>query len=135
LVKVGRSFLVAKTGHGGVRVNIPLDKVTGYTWNTMLTPPFHCMCCGAETCYKQWAYGRSCGTCDTGACQARRLHSRLHEGKVYYGNAVLINEEEASRFGLTPDRMARVGEVAPEEWVHDTWPFLQEKAAEERDES
>jgi hypothetical protein len=99
------------------------------------TPPFHCMCCGAETCYKQWAYGRSCGTCDTGACQARRLHSRLHEGKVYYGNAVLINEEEASRFGLTPDRMARVGEVAPEEWVHDTWPFLQEKAAEERDES
>ena len=29
LVKVGRSFLVARTGHGGIRLNIPLDKVTG----------------------------------------------------------------------------------------------------------
>ena len=29
LVKVGRSFLVARTGHGGIRLNSPLDKVTG----------------------------------------------------------------------------------------------------------
>ena len=35
LVKVGRSFLVARTGHGGIRLNIPLDKVTGYTWRVI----------------------------------------------------------------------------------------------------
>ena len=32
-------------------------------------PPFLCMCCGVETDVQQWAYGRMCGTCDTGCCQ------------------------------------------------------------------
>ena len=32
-------------------------------------PPFRCMCCGNETCVRQWAYGRTCGPCDTGSCQ------------------------------------------------------------------
>jgi hypothetical protein len=31
--------------------------------------PFLCLCCGKETCARQWAYGRSCATCDTGICQ------------------------------------------------------------------
>jgi hypothetical protein len=31
-------------------------------------PPFLCMCCGRETCARQFAYGRTCGLCDTGAC-------------------------------------------------------------------
>lgn len=31
--------------------------------------PFLCMCCGAETTAQQWAYGRTCGLCDTGICQ------------------------------------------------------------------
>jgi hypothetical protein len=33
------------------------------------TAPFRCMCCGVETSAEQFAYGRSCGTCDTGICQ------------------------------------------------------------------
>ena len=32
-------------------------------------PPFRCMCCGKEICVRQFAYGRCCGSCDTGACQ------------------------------------------------------------------
>ena len=31
--------------------------------------PFICLCCGKETCARQWAYGRCCGICDTGLCQ------------------------------------------------------------------
>lgn len=33
------------------------------------TPPFRCLCCGKETCARQFAWGRACGLCDTGACQ------------------------------------------------------------------
>lgn len=32
-------------------------------------PPFKCMCCGKEICGQQFAFGRCCGICDTGACQ------------------------------------------------------------------
>lgn len=34
--------------------------------------PFLCMCCGKETLAEQWAFGRTCGRCDTGACQDKR---------------------------------------------------------------
>ena len=33
-------------------------------------PPFKCMCCGKEICARQFAFGRCCGVCDTGACQS-----------------------------------------------------------------
>ncbi len=33
-------------------------------------PPFKCMCCGKTTCARQFAYGRTCGLCDTGSCQS-----------------------------------------------------------------
>lgn len=32
-------------------------------------PPFKCLCCGREICGRQFAFGRCCGRCDTGACQ------------------------------------------------------------------
>lgn len=40
--------------------------------------PFRCMCCGVETSPEQWAYGRTCGPCDTGICQRdlRYAHDR-----------------------------------------------------------
>jgi hypothetical protein len=37
------------------------------------TPPFICMGCGIETCYKQWAFSRSCGSCDVSHSPTRRL--------------------------------------------------------------
>lgn len=30
--------------------------------------PFHCLCCDKIIYAKQFAYGRACGFCDTGAC-------------------------------------------------------------------
>ena len=30
--------------------------------------PFHCLCCGKETCARQFAWGRTCGYCDSGQC-------------------------------------------------------------------
>jgi hypothetical protein len=37
--------------------------------------PFLCLCCGKETCARQWAYGRTCGLCDTGICQTDTRYS------------------------------------------------------------
>lgn len=34
-------------------------------------PPFFCMCCNEIICGRQFAYGRACGFCDTGACQSK----------------------------------------------------------------
>ena len=46
---------------------------TADTWvewhGTRYYPPFHCLCCGKETCARQFAYGRACGICDMGICQ------------------------------------------------------------------
>ena len=77
-------------------------------------PPFHCMCCGKEICYQQWAFGRSCGTCDTGACRKERLHA-MHDG-VFYGNAEMIDPIEAARCRFTSDRMLKVPDSAPAVW-------------------
>jgi hypothetical protein len=41
------------------------------------TPPFHCMYCGVEVGYKQWAFSRSCGGCDVGNSNTAKLH--LHQ--------------------------------------------------------
>jgi hypothetical protein len=37
------------------------------------TPPFICMCCGIEVCFRQWAFSRSCGSCDVSNSRTRRL--------------------------------------------------------------
>lgn len=39
--------------------------------------PFLCMCCGVEVDVRQWAFGRACGLCDTGACQPWHKAYRL----------------------------------------------------------
>jgi hypothetical protein len=39
----------------------------------IFTPPFICMGCGIETCYRQWAFSRSCGPCDVSNSTTRRL--------------------------------------------------------------
>jgi hypothetical protein len=39
-------------------------------------PPFQCLCCGIVICGRQFAYGRCCGRCDTGACY--QLYNRGH---------------------------------------------------------
>lgn len=35
--------------------------------------PFRCMCCGKPVDMKQFAFGRTCGPCDLGACD---IHNR-----------------------------------------------------------
>lgn len=37
------------------------------------TPPFICMGCGIEICFRQWAFSRSCGSCDVSQSKTRRL--------------------------------------------------------------
>ena len=50
------------------------DPDTPETWvewpeGTKTYPPFLCLCCGKETCARQFAFGRMCGICDAGICQ------------------------------------------------------------------
>lgn len=40
--------------------------------------PFRCMCCGDETCARQWAYGRCCGYCDAGSCRRGAVVQHTH---------------------------------------------------------
>ena len=67
------------------------------------TPPFLCMCCGRETCVRQWAWGRTCGLCDTGNCDQ---HSRgfkpeyAHEHPPWGPQATI--EQIAEATGATP---------------------------------
>jgi hypothetical protein len=37
------------------------------------TPPFICMACGIEICFRQWAFSRTCGPCDVSDSKTRRL--------------------------------------------------------------
>ena len=77
--------------------------------------PFHCMCCGKEVCFRQWAFGRSCGACDTGICMRDNLHPRSH--KVFCGpNTELIDPTEAEKFNFTPERMAKIPPDEPLHW-------------------
>ena len=50
----------------------------GYRFRT----PFLCICCGKEICARQFAFGRACGTCDTGACQ--QYPQAAHERPNWY---------------------------------------------------
>lgn len=81
-------------------------------WN--FSPPFVCMCCGKEICFTQWAYGRSCGPCDTGACQKKRLHARMDV--VFYGNGEMVDPTKAAKYRFMPDRMVKVPPGKPAQW-------------------
>jgi hypothetical protein len=98
------------TVHAPAPVDICFRDYKG--WN--FTPPFHCMCCGKEICFHQWAFGRSCGTCDTGACHKERLHERCDV--VFYGNGEMVDPKEAERYRLTPDRMRQIPPGVPAKW-------------------
>jgi hypothetical protein len=52
-------------------------------------PPFICMGCGIEVCFRQWAFSRSCGACDVGNSPTRRL---LY-GKCFTGPRELVDSE------------------------------------------
>jgi hypothetical protein len=41
------------------------------------TPPFHCIYCGVQVDYRQWAFSRSCGGCDVSDSHTAKLH--LHQ--------------------------------------------------------
>ncbi len=69
--------------------------------------PFRCMCCGKEICARQFAYGRSCGSCDIGACQTGNRSFDLkavHECPswvVFYNREATIKRfAEALRVGV-----------------------------------
>jgi len=38
------------------------------------TEPFFCLCCHVKVEPIQWAYGRTCAYCDTGACALQHPH-------------------------------------------------------------
>jgi hypothetical protein len=77
--------------------------------------PFHCMCCGKEVCWKQWAYGRYCATCDTGICHRLQMHP-MTENIFCGANTELIDAAEAEKFNFREDRMKRVPPAEPVEW-------------------
>jgi len=78
-------------------------------------PPFHCMCCGMEICYTQWAFGRSCGTCDTGQCRTKHLH-QFQDGVFCGPNTEPIDPKEAENSHFTPERMRMVPPAKPMGW-------------------
>ena len=78
-------------------------------------PPFHCMCCGMEICHTQWAYGRYCGTCDTGHCRTKHLHE-FRDGVFCGPNTEPIDPKEADYYRFTPERMRMVPPAKPMEW-------------------
>jgi hypothetical protein len=57
---------------GGLHAPMPKDIFFDYRgWK--FTPPFICMGCGIEVCFRQWAFSRSCGSCDVSQSTTRRL--------------------------------------------------------------
>ena len=75
-------------------------------------PPFKCMCCGKDTCARQFAFGRTCGPCDMGACDR---HNRAFKKKYAHGHpSFWLNyghsrEEKLEAFalqsGITAERL------------------------------
>ena len=61
---------------GGTHEEDPDDSYVDYE-GYRFKKPFRCMCCGKEICARQFAYGRSCGPCDMGACQTGNKAFRL----------------------------------------------------------
>ncbi len=63
-------------GCGGHHGPDPPEVFVDFEWRNELRRfhvPFHCLCCGIEICASQFAWGRCCGHCDTGACQLGRV--------------------------------------------------------------
>lgn len=64
--------------------------------------PFLCMCCGRVICGRQFAFGRTCGTCDVGACQTGNMAFRMsavHEHPKWWdydGKASFLKFVEAT---------------------------------------
>lgn len=56
---------------GFVHAPMPLD-IYFHHRGWKFTPPFICMGCGIEVCYRQWAFSRSCGSCDVSGSRTRR---------------------------------------------------------------
>ncbi len=57
---------------GGIHAPMPKDIFFDYRgWK--FSPPFICMGCGIEICFRQWAFSRSCGPCDVSNSKTRRL--------------------------------------------------------------
>lgn len=56
----------------GIHAPMPPDIYFNYRgWK--FTPPFICMGCGIEVCFRQWAFSRSCGACDVSDSKTRRV--------------------------------------------------------------
>lgn len=70
------------------------------------TAPFHCLTCGVEVCYLQWAFSRSCGGCDVSVSHTAKLH--------YYqwtaGPHVELNPDDHGM--MTKDTFVPLEEVA-----------------------
>lgn len=56
-------------------------------------PPFHCMYCGIEVCPDQWAFSRSCGSCDVGNSHTARLH--VFDRRLFAGPHELVDAHDA----------------------------------------
>jgi hypothetical protein len=107
---------------GGVHAPFPSDAYFDFKgWR--FKPPFHCMCCGKEICYQQWAYGRSCGTCDTGACTREQLHHHFN-GTFCGPNTELVDPVEAAKYNM---KMTPIPPAKPLEWRERKPPHLRPK--------
>jgi integrase len=74
----------------------------GWRWH----PPFRCLCCGIEVDARQWAYGRCCPRCDTGACDSRSTSFKVeyaHEHPEWW-----IPEWALDRGQAMTDRAAEI---------------------------
>ena len=68
----------------------------GWRWKA----PFACMRCGIEVDPLQWAYSRSCGSCDVGKSHTARLHA--FDARLFAGPHELIDRDD--QFFLAEDR-------------------------------
>jgi hypothetical protein len=68
---------------GGLHAPMPADIYFDYRgWR--FTPPFICMGCGVEVCFRQWAFSRCCGPCDISGSRTRRvLYGKCFAGPHY----------------------------------------------------
>lgn len=63
------------------------------------TPPFICMGCGIEVCFRQWAFSRSCGGCDVSYSRTRRLIG----GKCFAGPHERLSTWNAEESAIPED--------------------------------
>jgi Zn finger protein HypA/HybF involved in hydrogenase expression len=63
------------------------------------TPPFICMGCGIEVCFRQWAYSRSCGACDVSNSKTYRAPS----SKCFAGAHELLPTWSAAEHDIPED--------------------------------